>query len=54
MALFRFIVEFFREPDAPFIGPVSMGMALSLPMWRPAARAGLLAAPLSADAASAA
>ncbi len=31
--LFRFICEFFREPDAPFLGPVSMGMALSIPIW---------------------
>jgi phosphatidylglycerol:prolipoprotein diacylglycerol transferase len=31
--LFRFICEFFREPDAPFLGPVSMGMALSIPVW---------------------
>jgi len=30
---FRFINEFFREPDAPFLGPVSMGMALSIPIW---------------------
>jgi phosphatidylglycerol:prolipoprotein diacylglycerol transferase len=30
---FRFIAEFFREPDAPFLGPVSMGMALSIPIW---------------------
>ncbi len=30
---FRFICEFFREPDAQFIGPVSMGMALSIPVW---------------------
>jgi phosphatidylglycerol---prolipoprotein diacylglyceryl transferase len=30
---FRFISEFFREPDAPFLGPVSMGMALSIPIW---------------------
>jgi phosphatidylglycerol:prolipoprotein diacylglycerol transferase len=30
---FRFISEFFREPDAPFLGPVSMGMALSIPVW---------------------
>jgi len=32
-ATFRFICEFFREPDAPFLGPVSMGMALSIPVW---------------------
>ena len=30
---FRFICEFFREPDAQFLGPVSMGMALSIPVW---------------------
>ena len=30
---FRFFCEFFREPDAPFLGPVSMGMALSIPIW---------------------
>ena len=30
---FRFICEFFREPDAPFLGPVSMGMARSIPIW---------------------
>jgi len=30
---FRFICEFFREPDTQFIGPVSMGMALSIPVW---------------------
>jgi phosphatidylglycerol:prolipoprotein diacylglycerol transferase len=30
---FRFICEFFREPDAPFLGPISMGMALSIPVW---------------------
>jgi phosphatidylglycerol:prolipoprotein diacylglycerol transferase len=34
---FRFICEFFREPDAPFLGPVSMGMALSIPIWLTAA-----------------
>jgi phosphatidylglycerol:prolipoprotein diacylglycerol transferase len=34
---FRFINEFFREPDAPFLGPVSMGMALSIPIWLAAA-----------------
>jgi phosphatidylglycerol:prolipoprotein diacylglycerol transferase len=34
---FRFIAEFFREPDAPFLGPVSMGMALSIPIWLTAA-----------------
>ena len=37
MALFRFICEFFREPDAPFLGLVSMGMALSIPIWLAAA-----------------
>jgi phosphatidylglycerol:prolipoprotein diacylglycerol transferase len=31
--LFRFLVEFFREPDAPFIGALTMGMALSLLVW---------------------
>lgn len=30
---FRFLCEFFREPDTQFIGPVSMGMALSIPIW---------------------
>jgi phosphatidylglycerol:prolipoprotein diacylglycerol transferase len=30
---FRFICEFYREPDTQFIGPVSMGMALSIPIW---------------------
>jgi len=30
---FRFICEFFREPDTQFIGPISMGMALSVPVW---------------------
>src|ERR1700759_3637039 len=34
---FRFISEFYREPDAPFLGPVSMGMALSIPVWLGAA-----------------
>ena len=29
-ALLRFIVEFFREPDAPFLGALSMGQALSV------------------------
>jgi phosphatidylglycerol:prolipoprotein diacylglycerol transferase len=38
--VFRFICEWFREPDAQFIGPISMGMALSIPVW---AAAGLLA-----------
>jgi phosphatidylglycerol:prolipoprotein diacylglycerol transferase len=37
---FRFICEFFREPDTQFLGPVSMGMALSIPVW---IGAGLLA-----------
>jgi phosphatidylglycerol:prolipoprotein diacylglycerol transferase len=31
--VFRFISEFFREPDGVFIGPISMGMALSIPLW---------------------
>jgi len=35
--LFRFIVEFFREPDAPFLGFLTMGMALSLVTWVAAA-----------------
>ena len=30
---FRFICEFFREPDTQFIGSVSMVMALSIPIW---------------------
>ena len=30
---FRFICEFFREPDTQFVGPISMGMALSIPVW---------------------
>ena len=34
---FRFICEFFREPDTQFVGPVSMGMALSVPVWLAAA-----------------
>ena len=34
---FRFICEFFREPDTQFIGPISMGMALSIPVWLGAA-----------------
>ena len=33
----RFISEFFREPDTQFLGPVSMGMALSIPVWLTAA-----------------
>jgi phosphatidylglycerol:prolipoprotein diacylglycerol transferase len=31
--IFRFFVEFFREPDGEFIGWFSMGMALSIPLW---------------------
>jgi len=31
--LFRAFVEIYREPDAPFLGPVSMGQALSALMW---------------------
>jgi phosphatidylglycerol:prolipoprotein diacylglycerol transferase len=34
---FRFICEFYREPDTQFIGPLSMGMALSIPVWLTAA-----------------
>lgn len=34
---FRAFVEFFREPDAHFLGPVTMGQALSIPMWALAA-----------------
>ena len=34
---FRFIGEFFREPDSQFIGWFSMGKALSLPIWAAAA-----------------
>jgi phosphatidylglycerol---prolipoprotein diacylglyceryl transferase len=30
---FRFLVEFFREPDGPLLGWFSMGMALSIPLW---------------------
>jgi phosphatidylglycerol:prolipoprotein diacylglycerol transferase len=30
---FRFIVEFYREPDTPLFGWFSMGMALSIPVW---------------------
>jgi len=30
--LFRFTVEFFREPDAPFLGWFTMGMALCVPL----------------------
>ena len=32
-ATFRFFCEFFREPDAQFLGPITMGMALSIPVW---------------------
>jgi phosphatidylglycerol:prolipoprotein diacylglycerol transferase len=35
--VFRAFVELFREPDAPFWGPISMGQALSLPMFAAAA-----------------
>lgn len=31
--LFRSFVEIFREPDAPFLGPISMGQMLSALMW---------------------
>ncbi len=34
---FRAFVEIFREPDAPFWGPISMGQALSFPMFAVAA-----------------
>ena len=34
---FRAFVEIFREPDAPFWGPISMGQALSFPMFVAAA-----------------
>lgn len=34
---FRAFVELFREPDAPFMGPISMGQALSSLMWLVAA-----------------
>jgi len=34
---FRFIAEIFREPDTPFIGWFSLGMAFSIPMWAGAA-----------------
>jgi phosphatidylglycerol:prolipoprotein diacylglycerol transferase len=30
--LFRFFVEFYREPDAPFLGWFTMGMALCVPL----------------------
>ena len=33
----RIFCEFYREPDTQFIGPVSMGMALSIPVWLGAA-----------------
>jgi len=32
-SVFRIFVEFFREPDSPFIGWFSMGMLLSVLMW---------------------
>ncbi len=35
--VFRFFIEFFREPDGPFLGWFSMGMALSIPLWLAAA-----------------
>ena len=35
--VFRFIAEIFREPDTPFIGWFSLGMAFSIPMWLGAA-----------------
>lgn len=35
--VFRFCVEFLREPDGPFLGWFSMGMALSIPLWLAAA-----------------
>ena len=31
--LFRFLVEFAREPDATMFGPLTRGMAYSLPMF---------------------
>ena len=31
--IFRAFVELFREPDAPFLGPISMGQMLSSLMW---------------------
>ena len=34
---FRFVAEIFREPDTPFIGWFSLGMAFSIPMWLAAA-----------------
>ena len=34
---FRFVAEIFREPDTPFIGWFSLGMAFSIPMWAAAA-----------------
>ena len=34
---FRFICEFFREPDTQFIGPITMGMTLSIAVWAGAA-----------------
>jgi phosphatidylglycerol:prolipoprotein diacylglycerol transferase len=30
--LFRFFIEFYREPDAPFLGWFTMGMALCVPL----------------------
>ena len=35
--VFRAFVEIFREPDAPFLGPISMGQVLSALMWIAAA-----------------
>ena len=31
--VFRFLVEFVREPDGPFLGWFTMGMALTVPLW---------------------
>ncbi len=31
--IFRFLVEFVREPDGPFLGWFTMGMALTVPLW---------------------
>jgi phosphatidylglycerol:prolipoprotein diacylglycerol transferase len=31
--VFRAFVELFREPDAPFLGPITMGQMLSSLMW---------------------
>lgn len=36
-ATFRIIVEFFREPDAAFLGPITMGQMLSALMYAAAA-----------------